>query len=88
MLQRPRRARRKSRNSSGFITPLTKIANQAIVKVQDQPSRPMVHFQWLGATGSSRGSNRLLGICVLSRTRLEECLQKTALAVFSCTMRK
>lgn len=72
----PGESHEKSRISSGIITPLTRITNEGIVKDQDQPLTPTVQSQGLGAAGGSRGSNRLPGICVLSRTRLEKCLQK------------
>lgn len=74
--QPPMSPTKKSRNSSGNITPLARTPNEGIVKVQYQPLTPMVHSQWLGAAGNSRGSNRLSGICVLSRTRVENACKR------------
>lgn len=72
----------KSRMSSGIMTTLTIITNESIVKVQDQPLTPTIQSQWLGAADGRRGSSRLSGICVLSRARLEKCLQKDCTCSF------
>lgn len=70
------RSTKKSRNSGGNITPLTRTINEGIVKVQHQPLTPTVHSQWLGAAGNSRGSNRHSEICVLSRKPLKSACKR------------